>query len=674
MSKSTMNKIYRSFFSLIFCLLIFTAIYGCGTGPDKAAGTGTTPTTIDLSSITLSVSSSSVTFGTPVTVTATVRDSNGALVSTNTVVTFAADSSLVAFNPASATALTSGGVASIILNAADISSAGATNITASASVTTSGTSATVISTPVGISVGSVAVTLGAITLGQPSISAYGTSSVSVPVLIGGSPATVPISVAFTSPCASLSVPKATLTTPVTSNIVTGTATSTYADNNCASGTDTITASVTGAIPASTLITVAIPATNNIKFISATPTTIGIKGSTLPQSSLVKFQVVDSHNDGKGGVSVDFSLKPVSAPGGITLSAASAISDTDGYVTTSVNSGTVPTPIWVVAKVNGSGTPGITTQSNTLTIITGQPTQDFFSLAVETYNIEGWNNNGETSTLTIIASDRLGNPIPDGTAINFITEGGTISGSCSTTSGTCTVTFTSSDSRPTNGRVTILAYAVGEKSFIASSPNNIYTLGDTFYDLGDLYIDANENGIWDTGETHIVTGSGTLSCLTRPAATALPLSYANAPSKDNTCDNTWGTNYVRRSTVIVLSGNSALIPTLHTVTMGSTCTKSFNLALTDVNGNPLPAGTTVATANNEVYYIVNGGGTTQTAATVSITYGTPVLNTNALGGTAFTLKVKADCTAGTPVAYPAGTLDIKTTTPKGIITGIPITVN
>jgi len=42
MSKSTMNKIYRSFFSLIFCLLMFTALYGCGTGPDTVAAPGPT--------------------------------------------------------------------------------------------------------------------------------------------------------------------------------------------------------------------------------------------------------------------------------------------------------------------------------------------------------------------------------------------------------------------------------------------------------------------------------------------------------------------------------------------------------------------------------------------------------------------------------------------------------
>ena len=670
MSKPNKNKNYRSFLLLLFCMLMFTALYGCGSGPEEK--TGPTPTPSGAGSITLSFTSNIVTFGTPVTVTATLKDGNGALVQ-NTVVTFAAVSGLVVFTPTSATALTNGsGIATILLNAASFDSAGATSITASASVATNGTTATVTSAPVGIAVGGAAVTLHSLTLSQPSISSYGTSIASAVVYVNGALATVPISVAFSSPCVVSS--KATLTTPVTS--ILGTATSTYKDNGCASGTDVITASVTGDT-ASATITVAIPATNNIQFVSATPTIIGIKGSPLPQSSLVKFQVLDSNNNGKAGVVVDFSLLPVSAPGGITLSAVSVTSDANGYVTTSLNSGTVPTPVWVVAKVHSN--PAILSQSNTLTITTGLPTQNFFSLSVQTFNIEGLSHDGVTSTLTIIASDRLGNPIPDGTVINFITEGAQITpASCATTGGTCTVTFTSSNSRPANGRVTILAYAVGEKSFIATSPDNIYTPGDTFYDLGDMYLDANENGIWDPGETFIVTGSGAQACLTRPSGTALPASYWNVPSKANTCDNTWETtNYVRRSAVIVLSGSSSIHTTLSptTVSMLSHCYKPFDLVLADENGNPMPVGTTVTVNDptNNVYYTPHGATTAQKAQE-SILYGSPVGNTANAGGTTVTLLVQADCSAGTPVAYPSGTVDIVIKSPLGPGIARTITVN
>ena len=689
MVKSTKAKFSRTILLLI-CFALFCCLSGCGNGEETTAtntgtGTGTGTTTTDLSSLILSIPSNVVTFGTPVTATATLRDANGALVQ-GAVVTFAATSSLVTFTPTSATALTGDGtggtilgVASITLNAASIDSTGATSITASAPVTTNGTTETVTSTPVGIAVNGAAVTIHSLTLGSPSISSYGTSSVNALVWINGSPATVPISVAFTSSC--VSEGKATLTTPVTT--VAGTANSTYKDNNCALGSDMITASVTGN-SASATITVAPPATSNIQFVSATPSIIGTStasAASLPTSSVVKFKVVDSNNNGKSGVLVDFTTVPQSPTSLFTLSASSATSDANGEVTTTLSSGTVPTPVWVVATVDGTS---LKSQSNTLTITTGLPTQDFFSLSVQTFNIEGWDYDGVTSALTIIASDRLGNPVPDGTAVNFITEGSQITpASCTTIGGTCTTTFKSAASRPANGRVTILVYAVGEKSFVDANSNNSYDLtpapGETFYDLGDPYIDANENGIWDAGEFYIPsTTSGSSPCLTQPSATALPSSYANVPSRANTCTGTWGQNYVRRSAVIVLSGSSASITAPHTVTMGSSCTASISrMLMDDGHGapplNPMPAGTTVSTANNNVTYTPNGA-TKASLATVSIMAGTPVVDTTNVGGTLIVLTVNADCSAGVPIAYPAGTVDIVVTTPKGNITNIPFTVN
>ncbi|PKN53141.1 MAG: hypothetical protein CVU55_02715 [Deltaproteobacteria bacterium HGW-Deltaproteobacteria-13] len=535
----------------------------------------------------------------------------------------------------------------------------------------------------GITVNGAIVTLGAITLGQPSISAYGTSSVNVPVLIDGLAATVPISVTFASSCVTSG--KATLTSPVTNNIGTGIATSTYKDNNCNSGTDVITASVSGGAHASATITVIPPATNNIQFVSATPSIIGTStasSSSLPTSSLVKFRVVDSSNNGKSGVGVTFSVIPNSyASLGISFTPESATSDADGYVTTALSSGTIPTPVWVVATVDGTS---LKSQSNTLTITTGLPTQDFFSLSVQTYNIEGWNYDGTKSNLMIIASDRLGNPVPDGTAINFITEGAQITpASCTTSAGTCSVIFTSAESRPADGRVTLLAYAIGEKSFVDTTINNSYDSGETFYDIGDPYIDANENGVWDSGEFTIPsTTSGSLPCRTQPGNTALPSSYGrfpngwsnyvpSAPSKENTCTGTWGQNYVRRSVVVVLSGSKAYISP-STVDMASTCSQTFPLILTDVNGNPMPAGTTIAVSSSNVNYIANGA-TSQSAASSSIPGGTPVINTNHAGGTIFGLTVQADCSAGFPVSYPTGSLYLDVTTPNGIGTTIPVTV-
>ena len=677
MTKST-KRHFLSFFNLLILFILVFVLIGCGNSENTGADDGS-DTDTEKGSLVLSLSSGAVTFGTPVTATATLRDKDGVAIS-GAVVSFMSTSSLVVFTPTSATALTNGsGVASITLNASSIDAAGATSITASATFASGSTTEIVTSTPVGIAVNGATLSLGTVSLGASSISAYGTSSVSVPVYLGASLTTVPISVTFTSPCVTSG--KATLSSPVTT--VAGVATSTYKDNGCGTGSDTITASVTGDT-ASATITVAAPAANNIQFVSATPSVIGTStasASSLPTSSLVKFKVVDSSNNGISGVTVDFTLIPDSAPGGITLSATQATSDANGEVSTSLSSGTIPTPVWVVATIHSTS---LKSQSNTLTITTGLPTQDFFSLSVQTYNLEGWSYDNETSTLTIIASDRLGNPVPDGTAINFITAGSQITpASCTTKDGTCSVTFKSAESRPADGRITILAYAIGEKSFVDLNINNSYDAGETFYDIGDPYMDANENGIWDAGEFSIAsTTSGSSACLTQPGATALPGSYANAPSKENTCTAVWGQNYVRRSAVIALSGSYACLtnasgsscvdPYEVTVDMGSSCTKSFALVLTDINGNPMPADTTVGTGTSNVYFTTS---TTTGTATTSIENGTPVLNTNHFGGTTVTLSISggADCTGGSVTQYPEGTLNMIVTTPNNNTTTIPITV-
>jgi hypothetical protein len=585
----------------------------------------------------------------------------------------------------------------------------------------------VTSAPVGIYVGTAAVTLGAITLGSNTISAYGTDSVSVPVLIGGANATVPIAVTFTSNCTPT---KATLNSPVTNNTSTGIATSTYKDNGCA-GIDSITASVTSGATATAQLTVATPTTNNIQFVSATPEVILTGG----QTSVLVFEVRDQSNNGKAGVLVDFSLVPDNASLGISLSVTQATSLSDGTVTTSVLSGAVPTPLWVVAKVHS--TPTILTQSEKLTITTGLPTQNFFSLSISTPNIEGWRYDGVTTAVSIIASDRLADPVPDGTVINFIAEGGHFgsgtsnTATCLTIGGACTVTFMSAAYRPVgettaanggngavaaleydgvtpitinggdplyvqNGRVTILGYALGEMSFVDSHGTNMYQPDDTFSDMGQLFVDSNENGILDSNpaqpnlaEQTIGDVPGSAACGVHiggsATATAYSDDYANAPSAQNTCSGAWGQTYVRRDGVIIFSGSSAQI-SQNNFTAANSCFGEYTFWLMDENYNPMPAGTTVGvnsilTYVNYTYLDTSKTPAALTAAAASVNVaGTPVLNSTHAGGTPVTLIISGGtgciAAATAPVTirqYPFGPVAIDVTTPKGNITTIPISI-
>lgn len=91
------------------------------------------------------------------------------------------------------------------------------------------------------------------------------------------------------------------------------------------------------------------------------------------------------------------------------------------------------------------------------------------------------------------ADRQGNPVPDGTAVNFVTEGGVmIPPTCVTGAvpgdSQCTVNIRSQNPRPTDGLVSILAYSAGEEDFVDANFNNLFDCGESFTDLVTAYRD------------------------------------------------------------------------------------------------------------------------------------------------------------------------------------------
>ena len=300
--------------------------------------------------------------------------------------------------------------------------------------------------------------------------------------------------------------------------VNGVATGSYRDNGCA-GTDAITATAVGVTSAATNLTITPPTVGSIQFVSATPSSISLKGTGGISTSQVVFKVLDSGGNPLSGHDVTFGLS--TAVGGITLTPATgtATSDASGQVVTNVNSGTVSTPVRVTASTPGA-TAGSTlsTQSSGLTITTGIPAQDSFSLSATKLNPEFRDIDGNTTVLTARLADHFRNPVPDGTVVNFTTEGGSIIASCQTTAGACSSTMTSQAPRPVDGRATVLAYAVGEESFIDLNgngvadlvPNEMIDLNGASTDMPEAFRDDNENGVRDANETFIdYNGDGVL---------------------------------------------------------------------------------------------------------------------------------------------------------------------
>ena len=367
------------------------------------------------------------------------------------------------------------------------------------------------------------------------ISAGGTTVVSVRILDDqGNLFTEAVEVNFSSGCTSLSTPTATLSSPITTS--NGIATSTYLAKGCV-GDDPINVTANaGGINLSANGTVnVLPAdVGSIEFISATPENISILGTGGlggSESSTVIFRVLDTNSNPVNNQEVNFSLN--TDVGGINLIPTSATTDNNGLVQTVINSGTVATSVRVQATITDSS-PVTSSQSSLLVVSTGIPDQDSFTLSASTLNPEAWNISGTEVTITTRMADAFNNPVPDGTAVSFTTEGGSIESSCTTTNGVCSVIWRSQQPRPEGhvlgdinnlnhqpeasntmgqkfgGRATILATAIGEESFPDTNGNGRFDAAEMaaflgtnvsgeLYDLKEAFVDHNEDGLFNPSE-------------------------------------------------------------------------------------------------------------------------------------------------------------------------------
>jgi len=515
----------------------------------------------------MSISSVTVTAASPSTVTARVLSSTGAPVP-SLVVSFVSTNGLGAFS--APTALTdSNGVATVTVAPASATAVGADTVVASTTV-----SGAAISGSIGFQLTATNVTIStfASELGSAALPPYGQTLLTV-TLAGTSPS-VPVNVALSSSCVAQG--RATLT-PASVSTSTGTATFTYRDGGCgafaspgsSAPRDSLQASVTGTSATASLnLTLTAPSVASVAFVSAVPNEIYLRGSGFAENSNITFQVRDAN--GLGVPNAEVTLEATTLAGGLTLDGAAAPvirrADANGNVIVRINSGTVPTPVRVRATLGNSG---ISTFSSNLAVAVGLPSQQNFSMSQRTQNIEAFNVDGTTNTYTVIASDRLSNPVPADTAINFIAEGGQVQAIRFTTLtgglASATANFQSSSPRPEDGRVTVLAYALGEESFLDTNGDNVYSTGEDFQDLGDVFLDRLFNRSFNVAQDQFISLaiSGTDPCRNADASALLGLGV-DSPSRTlsvtetplNTCVAGWGRAYVRKAVQTVFSTSTA----------------------------------------------------------------------------------------------------------------------
>ena len=539
------------------------------------------------------------------TARATVTDTTGAAVA-NRLVTFALSDSTLAVL-ASTTALTNAsGVAQVGVAPTSVVAVGAVSVTATATV---GTASVVGKTDFAVSTPSL--TLSSISVGNSSLASGANTTLAVTALVNGTASTnIPVNIVFTASCGKINT--SALSASVTTNgsgVASATYTAVAADGSLCSGTVSITASSPGAAAKSATVTVAAPVASAITFASATPAQIFVAGSGATEQSVAVFKVLAS-GTALPGTSVTFSL--ATNPGGAGLGARASTapvvvtSDASGNASITIFSGTIPGPMKVRAALTSDATVFAETQN--LTVASGPASQRFMSLSVSTTNIEGAVLDGTATTLTARLADRQGNPVIDGTVVNFTSEGGQVASSCATALvnglSQCTVNFQSQNPRPADGRVSVLAFTEGTKDYTDVNANNIFDLGTDVLlptaggGIGDAYRDDNENKSFDIGEFIIQRGVAGGTC----AAAGWPF-----PSTTS-CSTSLATT-VRQQAVLLFASTTAVL----SVTSVSSSAIVFKVRSKEYPLLPMPAGTTIS------------GASPTTGCSVAAVSGSPVIN-------------------------------------------------
>lgn len=272
------------------------------------------------------------------------------------------------------------------------------------------------------------------------------------------------------------------------------------------------------------------------------------------------------------------------------------SDSNGKVIVNLYPGDKPGPVEIratlVSDINVSAI------SKDVSVSIGRLTQDGLSLSVSKNSLQNVID-GDAATITARMVDRTRNPVPDGTVISFVSEGGKVEPNCSTVQGVCSVILTTQEPRPLDNRVTVLAYVEGDKSFTDLDGDNLYTRGvDTLLsNIGSFFRDDNENnqynkdyGIGEFLYNRTVLGN---------QATCAP-STIKQPNIANTCDDNLDT-VIRQQLLFAFAENT---PTFTNVNASGSLL-SFKIFGNSALSVPMPTGTTVSvtvednTKNNDL---------------------------------------------------------------------------
>jgi hypothetical protein len=458
---------------------------------------------------------------------------------------------------------------------------------------------------------------GTLALSSKAIAAGGSATITATLVDGtGTLYTTSTPVTFNSPCVSAGTAAITDSSGASNTTITansGTAIATYVAKGC-QGSDTITATATvnnQKLSATATLTVAAAALGSIQFVSATPAAITLKGmggAGLQQTSTVVFTVKDAVGAPVSGANVTFAL--VSDTGGVLLSQTTGTSDANGNVQTIVQAGTHSGPVVVQASIVVSGQT-ISTTSSGLAIQSGIPSQQHFSLAIDSDNPEGFDVDGNGSTLTVHLADRFGNPVPDLTTVSFqqsgleFGAGGSVQPNCQTAGGVCSVKWTSQSPRPTDipgnqhvGFAYVVAYASGEESFTDVNADGVFDdaggANEPFDDLSEIFAPSAEFAV--SGATSSYVSGEDFEDFNNNGKFDKADGLWEGVNCQETIAGLCGTEHsvgVGRYMCIVMAGSFAAFTNPSPSNLTLSGPGAVTVEISDENGNVLPEGTVIS---------------------------------------------------------------------------------
>lgn len=451
-----------------------------------------------------------------------VTDALGQPVS-NALVTFASEG--VSFGSTNATVLTNtNGEATIAVKPTNNTETGAYQLIATANY--NGKTAT--SAGYSFALQATNITLANLTASSMNLESGGTTNLTLKAQDATTKANInDVPVSFTASCG-----KFTSENVTSSNQ--GDVTTTYqaidSTGKLCEGSQTLTATTASnlAIKQTLTVNIAAVAANSLIYSSTGNVSLASRGSGSSTSGQIEFTVYSNNTPAANQeVSVDLLRGPsdLSFISQGNRQARTVKSDATGKVTVNLYPGYLPGPVEIKATIVSN--PNIYALSKNVAVATGRAYQNGFSLTASKNSLNG-TLDGDTANITVRLTDRVGNPVPDGTVVSFVSEGGSITPNCATAQGTCQVTLTVQNPKPTDNRVTVLAYLEGDKAYLDKDGDNNFTQGidELSSNIGNFFRDDNENNQYDEGEFVYKRSNSGLSCAE---------STLDQPNVADTCD-------------------------------------------------------------------------------------------------------------------------------------------